>query len=100
MCMPFGLKQATGLYQYTIPLAMRAIALHKAISYLGHSQTSTQRLQNILKLSPHNCLLFQKTLADLRNQITGQGVKIKEDDLQQIMDWPIPKTLSQVKHIL
>ena len=50
-----------------------------------------------LKLKPKKCRLFQKQVVFLSHVISADGVSLDPEKVSAVSDWPVPKTVKQVR---
>ena len=57
-----------------------------------------QRLHSSnLKLKASKMILFQKSVKFLGHEVSQQGVDTDKDKIKAIQDWPVPRTVKQVR---
>ena len=57
-----------------------------------------QRLQSAnLKLKPTKCIFFQKFVKFLGHEVSEQGIHTDKDKIKAVQDWPVPRTVKQVR---
>lgn len=57
-----------------------------------------QRLKSAnLKLKPSKCIFFQKSVKFLGHEVSEQGVHTDKEKIKAVQDWPIPRTVKQVR---
>ena len=52
--------------------------------------------ENCLKVKTKKCHLFQKEIKFLGHMISQQGIKPLQDKVQELADWPVPKSAHHV----
>ena len=53
-----------------------------------------------LKLKPRKCHLFAKEVTFLGHVLSSQGVLPNPDNVQKLLDWPEPRTVTEVRGFL
>ena len=57
-----------------------------------------QRLQSAnLKLKPSKCIFFQKSVKFLGHEVSEQGIHTDKDKIKAVQEWPVPRTVKQVR---
>lgn len=57
-----------------------------------------QRLQNAnLKLKPSKCVFFQTSVKFLGHEVSELGIHTDKDKIKDVQDWPVPRTVKQVR---
>ncbi|CAC5413534.1 unnamed protein product [Mytilus coruscus] len=60
-----------------------------------------KRLQEAgLKLKPEKCNIFQTEVTFLGHVVSEQGIQPNPDNITKILEFPVPKTVKGVRHIL
>ena len=113
--MPFGLSNAPATFQRSMHVVLAGLIWECVIVYLddinvlGDSFDDT--LSNLvrvlkrfraygLKLKPRKCALFKKEVAFLGRIVSREGVRLTEQHLEDIKNWPIPKCRKEVEAFL
>ena len=110
--MPFGLSNAPGTFQRLMNKVFRRhlrkcvlIFLDDVLVYSENEEEHLERLQLVfetvrqanLKLKPKKCRLFQKRVVFLSHVISSDSVSLDPKKIIAIGNWPVPKTVKQVK---
>ena len=57
-----------------------------------------QRLQHAnLKLKPSKCIFFQNSVKFLGHEVSQNGIHTDKDKIKDVLDWPVPRTVKQVR---
>lgn len=113
LTMPFGLSSATAIFSRTMAYVLSGLE-DEVLAYLDDLLCFTKspllsdhlavlrkvferfRIFN-LKLSPKKCSLVQKTLIFLGHRISGEGYYPSPSKIGDILEYPVPKSLEQVR---
>lgn len=113
--MPFGVKNGPATFQRAMRLALCHIPWYEVMIYLDDvliiSDTFDKHLmilEDVLeafrvagfKLKPSKTNLLQRHVKFLGHQISDQGMKPLEKNLQGVKDFPVPKTVRQVRQFM
>jgi hypothetical protein len=113
--MPFGPKNAPGVYSRFIELCLNKLRSPWILAYLDdiivHTRTLEQQVRELesvlrmhqeagIKLRASKTHLFQEEADYLGYRITADGIKMKEDYVQRILEWPTPKTIKEMNTFL
>ena len=113
--MPFGLTNAPATFQRLMETCLGDLHLTKCIIYLDDivifSKTlddHIERLRSILqklksaglKLKPSKCDFFKRKITYLGHVVSEQGVETDPEKVKAVKDWPIPKTVTEVRSFL
>ena len=113
--MPFGLSNGPATYSRLMQLALQGIPTTMCLPYLDdvivHSKTFSQHLDNLarvleahekagLKLQPSKCHLLQEETQYLGHLVSAAGIRPVPAYLEAVKDWPLPRTLTQVRAFL
>jgi len=113
--MPFGLCNAGATFQRLMDIIMSGLCFQVCLVYLDDiivfSQTPEQHLVRLrivlerlrsagLKLKPEKCTLFQKSVAFLGHVVSGRGIETDPVKTQAVKEWPIPKSIREVRAFL
>ena len=94
---------------------MRNIPISKVLSYMDDvlvvGESKEQHLSNLREvlqahrqagvfLKPSKCLLFRTSCSYLGFTISSEGIKIKLEYLAKVKNWPSPRSLAEVEHLL
>ena len=110
--LPFGLTNAPAAFSRLINIVMAGFSLDKAQTYLddiliaGYDfEDHLRNLQDVfvrlskhgLKLNANKCELFKQKVNYLGHEITKEGIRPLADNIQAIVEFPIPRTVKQVR---
>ena len=113
--MPFGARNAGATYSRFVQMCLDKLRSPYTISYLDDiiMFTSTlelhvQELERVLemheqagiKLVPGKTHLFRHEVDYLGFRVGSDGVKMKEDYVEKILNWPSPKTTKELRSFL
>ena len=111
--MPFGLTSAT--FQCLMEIALSGLQWWACLIYLDDviifSQTFDKHIERIrlvldriaeagLRLKPRKCHLFTKKVTFLGHKLSSHGVFSNPDNVQKLLDWPVPRTVTEVRGFL
>ncbi|MCG7870381.1 MAG: RNA-directed DNA polymerase, partial [Candidatus Thiodiazotropha taylori] len=113
--MPFGLSGAPATFQRCMELVMRGLQWSDVIIYLDdliiHAKSFEEHLRRLdqvftrlgmagLKLKSSKCNLLQREVVFLGHVVTEQGLKPDVSKIKCIKEWPVPKTLRDVRSFI
>lgn len=113
--MPFGLKTAPATFQRTMDNVLRGLQgihclvyLDDIIIYSSSLQEHIEKLRKVfdrlrttnLKVTLDKCEFFRKEVLYLGHMITKDGLKPNNDKIRAVLDFPIPKTATEIKSFL
>lgn len=113
--MPFGLKTAPATFQRTMDNVLRGLSgihcmvyLDDIICYSNSLQDHLEKLRKIfdrlretnLKVTLDKCEFLRKEVLYLGHVITKDGLKPNDDKIKAVLDFPIPKTPTEIKSFL
>jgi hypothetical protein len=113
--MPFGMVNSGATFQRLIELVLGSMQWHSAILYVDdiicHAKDFEQHLDRLrqifiklraagLKLKPRKCVLFQTKVEFLGHVVDGEGIRPNPDNVAKLINWPTPKTQTDVRGIL
>ena len=113
--MPFGLANAPATYCRLVQKVLDGIPMSIAVPYLDdcaiHSRNLQEHLQGLhmvlqahreagLTLQPEKCQLFKDKIEYLGHEISEQGIAIPPNYTKIVDEWPIPKTIRDVRTFL
>ena len=113
--MPFGLTNAPATFQRLMESCLGEMHLNWCIIYLDDviifSRTPEEHLQRLrlvlqklraagLKLKPSKCEFFKDNISYLGHIVSKDGVETDPKKIQVIVDWPVPKTVYDVRSFL
>jgi hypothetical protein len=109
--MPFGLCNAPALFQNMMNDILRPFIDRCAMVYLDdviiYSQSAAAHIHDILAvmnalqkhdlvLNGEKCLWAQRELLYLGHIVSGEGIRPNPDKVKAILEWPRPKTITNV----
>jgi len=115
LVMPFGLTNAPATFQRLINNVLRAHLDIFVVAYLddiliysdneedhiGHVRQVLQCLAEFnLRLKPEKCKFHQQELPFLGHIVGIHGVKMSEEKIKVVKDWPTPKNVTDVQSFL
>ena len=69
--------------------------------HLHNLELVLERLvQANLKISPQKCQLFQKVVHFLGHVVSAQGLQPEQSKIEAVVNWPVPRTATQVRSFL
>ncbi|XP_076748173.1 uncharacterized protein LOC143421991 [Maylandia zebra] len=113
--MPFGLCNAPATFQRLMDRVLAGLQWETCLVYLDDiivlGQDSTQMLERLeqvfirlrganLKLKPSKCCLFWEQVAYLGHIISAGGISTDPQKVQQVTDWPAPRTVTEVRQFV
>lgn len=115
LTMPMGMKGSAQTFQRTLQMILNGLQWQTCLIYLddiivfgSNFQEHLNRVKEVLerirkaglKLKPNKCQLFQKEVSFLGHVINKNGITPNPDNIAKIIDWPIPKTPTEVRQII
>ena len=113
--MPFGLCNAPATFQRLMEIALGGLQWSTCLIYLDdvtvfsktfreHLSRLEQVLERIhsagLKLKPRKCHLFESEVTFLGHVLSQDGLRPNPDNIQKLMDWPVPGNVTEVRGFL
>ena len=113
--MPFGLSNSPATFQRVMELALSGLQWQICLIYLDDVIVFGKdfdehicRLQEVLsrikqanmKLKPIKCHFFQDEVKFLGHVVSKDGVLPNPDNIQKIVDWPVPRSVTEVRAFL
>lgn len=113
--MPFGLKTAPATFQRAMDNVLRGLQgihclvyLDDIIVYSASLQEHIEKLRLVfdrlratnLKVTLDKCEFFRKEVLYLGHMITKEGLKPNNDKIQAVLNFPLPKTTTEIKSFL
>ena len=113
--MPFGPRNAPACYARFIELALQRLRSPYILAYLDdiivHTHTLEQHLEEVrktlemhrtagIKLRASKCEFFKEEINYLGFRITPNGIGMREDYIDKIVNWPKPTTVKQLNTYL
>ncbi|CAI5671940.1 unnamed protein product [Oreochromis niloticus] len=113
--MPFGLCNAPATFQRLMDRVLAGLQWETCLVYLDDiivlGQDSTQMLERLeqvfirlrganLKLKPSKCCLFREQVAYLGHIISAGGISTGPQKVQQVTEWPTPRTVTEVRQFV
>ena len=115
ICMAFGLTNAPATFQCLMESCSGEMHLNYCIIYLDNviifSKTPEEHLDRLqavlqkfstagLKLKPSKCEFFKDHITCLGHILSKDGLETDPEKIQVIIDWPVPKTVYDVRSFL
>jgi hypothetical protein len=115
MVMPFGLANAQACFQRFIQHVLREVLNVSCYVFIDdilifsktrdkHQRHVTQVLQQLkdhwLFASPEKCSFYSDKVSFLGFTISATGVKMEQDKLSTVLNWPYPKNLKELNKFL
>jgi len=113
--MPQGLSNSPATFQHCMELIFKGLQWKAMIIYMddlcSYGKTFDEallRLEEVfsrlksanLKLKPSKCQLFQEQVNILGHTVDANGIRPTEEKVQAVKEWPVPKTLSELRSFL
>ena len=113
--MPFGASNAPATFQRLMENCLGDLNLRWCVVYLDdiivYGKTPEELLEGLgnvfenlrkagLKLKPSKCNFFKEKINFLGHTVCKEGISTCPEKVQAIQDWPIPKTIHDVRSFL
>lgn len=113
--MPFGLCGAPATFQKMMSLILKGQNWKECVVYLDdvlifgkdlneHNERLRKVLQIVkdsgLKLAPAKCTFLKKEVKYLGHIVSNKGVEVDPNKTAAIKDWPLPKSVAELKSFL
>ena len=113
--LPFGLCNAGATFQRVMDIAMAGLNFDICLVYLDDvilmSKTIPEHLERLklvlnalrkahLKLKPSKCKLLRERVSFLGHVVSKEGISTDPEKVKQILEWPVPKNLTEVRGFL
>ncbi len=113
--MGFGLCNAPATFQRAMNLVLRGMTWKEVLAYLDDvivlGKSFGNMIQNLrstlscfrqykLKLKPRKCNLFCTEVEFLRRTVDKLGVRVKQENVKAVKEWPVPKNRTDVESFL
>jgi len=113
--MPFGLCTAPATFQRLMQSGMNDLMFQVLLVYLDDilvfSRTFSEHLDRLrlvlgrlrdmgLKLNIKKCNFCQKSVKYLGHTVSQAGIATDEDKIRVVRDWPVPKTVKELRSFL
>ena len=110
--MPFGARNAASCYSRFVQLCLDKLRSPYVMSYLDdiilHTDSLEKHVEELdkvlemhetagIKLVPSKTHLFEEEVDYLGFRVGKDGIKMKEDYVQKILDWPSPKSVKELR---
>ena len=110
--MPFGLCNSPATFERLLETVLCGLRWESCLVYLDDiiifGKTKEQLLQRMdevftrltaagLKIKPANCRLFRREISYLGHTISPEGVRVDPAQFAALQDWPIPRTIRDVR---
>ena len=113
--MPFGLCNAPATFQRLMEGVLMGFQWEQYLVYLDDiivfGKTFEETLDRLrwvlnrlkaagLKLKPSKCRWFQRSVTYLGHVVFGEGIKCDPEKIEKVQNWPVPKTVLQVREFI
>ena len=113
--MPFGLSNSAGTFQRVMEIALSGLQWVTCLIYIDDvvcfSKTFNEHVERVseilgriqkagMKLKPQKCNLFQDEVTFLGHVVNKDGVKPNPDNIAKIIQWPVPKSVTEVRQFI
>ena len=113
--MPFGLSNAPSTFQKLMEMVLAGLHWTTCLVYLDDivifSTTVEQHLSRLrdvlarlkkagLKLKPSKCHILKKCVHYLGHIVSADGVKVDDDKIKCVVEWPTPVNLEELRRFL
>ncbi|KAK3095582.1 hypothetical protein FSP39_016324 [Pinctada imbricata] len=113
--MPFGLCNSPATFERLMEKVLARLTWRKCLLFIDdiivYSKSFDEQIQNLeevfqrlqeakLKLNPHKCVLLQKQVSFLGHVISENGVSTDPKKIQDVIEWPTPRTVKDVRSFL
>jgi hypothetical protein len=113
--MGFGLCNAPATFQRVMNLVLRGMTWKEVLAYLDDvivlGKSFEDMLQSLrktflrfrkynLKLKPRKCSLFQEEVDFLGRTVDKDGVRVTQEKIQAVRDWPVPTSRTELESFL
>ena len=110
--MPFGASNAPATFQRLMENCLGDLNLRWCVVYLDdiifYGKTPEELLEGLgnvfenlrkagLKLKPSKCNFFKEKINFLGHIVSKEGISTSPEKVQDVQDWPIPKTIHDVR---
>ena len=111
----FGLVNAPATFERLMERVLDGLLWKSALVYLDDVlvygstfEETVSRLEEVLgrlrlanlKLSPKKCCLFQREVPFLGHIVSGEGVRTDPEKVVVVEQWPVPKSVTEVRSFL
>jgi predicted aspartyl protease len=111
----FGLTNAPSLFQRLMDLVLAGLTWETCLVYVddiivfsADFDEQVRRLEAVLgrlrqanlKLKPSKCFLFRRKVTFLGYVVSGAGVEPEPEKIAAVVDWPVPRSLTEVRAFL
>ena len=113
--MPFGPKNAPACYSRFLEMILQRMRTPYVLGYLDdiicHTPNLKLHLRELrkvlethreagIKLKPSKTILFQEEADYLGFRVTKDGIKMRDDYVEKIVKWPVPRTVKELNTFL
>ena len=113
--MPFGLCNAPSTFERLMEIAMRGLQWAACLVYLDDIvvfspdfESHLERLGTVLgrleeaglKVKPSKCCLARREVSFLGHVVSAQGIATDPAKVRSVRNWPVPRTLTEVRSFL
>lgn len=115
VAMPFGMSNAPSTFSRLMTKVMSDFPRNEALTYLddvlAHSVTEGKHLRVLsrifaafrsanLRISTEKSHLFRRRITYLGHEISSKGIRVPDDYVRVITNWPVPRTLKELRTFL
>ena len=113
--MPFGLTNAPATFQRLMDTVLKGLQWQRCLVYLddiivfgkyfgetlANLRMVMERLKAAgLKLKASKCQWFKHSVKYLGHVVSARGIECDPDKIQAVKDWPVPRSVTQVRQFL
>ena len=113
--LPFGCTTPPSVFQRPMHLVLCGLTnitclvnLLDIIVYTNNFETHLSRVREVfsrlraanLKLHANKCCLFQRHVTFLGHVLSERGIKVQDNKIATVRDWPTPRTLPELRSFL
>ena len=113
--MPFGLTNAPATFQRLMDTVLKGLQWQRCLVYLDDiivfGKDFGETLANLtmvmerlkaagLKLKASKCQWFKRSVKYLGHVVSARGIECDPDKIQAVKDWPVPRSVTQVRQFL
>ena len=113
--LPFGYKNAPGVFQRMIDKVLDGLLMKTCVAYIDdiiiHGKTKQELYDNLqevfdrlkcanLRLKPKKCRFFSETVEFLGFEVSSTGVSISQNHVKDVQNWPVPQNFKELQSVL